>query len=208
MVLLIQPTFFGPVIQYVAMAEYKDVVFEKQDNFQKQTYRNRCYIYGANGKQLLSVPTVHAKSTERQKTKDIKIDNSFSWQKIFIKSLESSYRSSPYFEFYEDEIMQVFQKPYAYLMDLNMKGHEMMSSCLELENNISFSETYQVEDSKHLDYRFFANAKKEPNYELTSYTQVFDDKHGFIPNLSILDLLFNEGTNALNYLELQGNILK
>lgn len=208
MALLIQPTFFGPVIQYVAMSVYKDVVFEKQDNFQKQTYRNRCYIYGANGKQLLSVPIIHTKSTERQKTKDVKIDNSFSWQKIFIKSLESSYRSSPYFEFYEDEIMQVFEKRYTYLLDLNLHAHEIMSACLELENSISFSETYHKEDSTHLDYRFFANAKKQPNYPLTSYTQVFDDKHGFIPNLSILDLLFHEGTNALNYLESNSDILK
>lgn len=208
MALLIQPTFFGPVIQYVAMTAYKNTVFEKQDNFQKQTYRNRCYIYGANGKQLLSVPIIHSKSTGRQKTKDVKIDHSFSWQKIFIKSLESSYRSSPYYEFYEDELMQVFQKPHTYLLDLNFQGYEIMSSCLELENTIAFSDTYQESDFVHDDYRFLADAKKEPNYDLKSYTQVFDNKHGFIPNLSILDLLFHEGTNALNYLESHSGILK
>ncbi len=109
--LLIQPTFFGPIIQYVVMASQTDILFEKQDNFQKQTYRNRCYIYGANGKQLLTVPILHSKSKGRQKTKEVKIDNSYAWQKIFIKSLESSYRSSPYFEFYEDEIMEVFKRP-------------------------------------------------------------------------------------------------
>ncbi len=201
MALLIQPTFFGPVTQYVAMASQTAIVFEKQDNFQKQTYRNRCYIYGANGKQLLSVPILHSKSKGRQKTKEVKIDNSFSWQKIFIKSLESSYRSSPYFEFYEDEIKIVFEKSYSYLLDLNLEAHEIMSSCLQLENNITFTDTYKELNSEVQDYRFLVDARKEPAYDLSSYTQVFDNKHGFINNLSILDLLFHEGTNALTYLE-------
>ena len=143
MATLLQPAFFGPVIQYVAMASQTDIVLEKHDNFQKQTYRNRCYIYGANGRQLLTVPIMHSKSTTRQKTKEVKIDNSFSWQKIFIKSLEASYRSSPYFEFYEDEVMKVFEKPFTYLLDLNLEGHDIMNSCLELENNISFTEAYE-----------------------------------------------------------------
>ena len=207
MALLTQPLFFGPVIQYVAMANQADIVFERHDNFQKQTYRNRCYIYGANGKQLLSVPILHSKSLERQKTKEVKIDNSFSWQKIFIKTFESSYRSSPYFEFYEDEIMQLFHRPFDYLLDLNMKGHEIIGSCLELENNIRFTETYEHSYSGIKDLRFLADAKKEPIYDLKPYTQVFDNKHGFISNLSILDLLFHEGTNALNYLESHKDIM-
>lgn len=205
--LLIQPTFFGPIIQYVVMASQTDILYEKQDNFQKQTYRNRCYIYGANGKQLLTVPILHSKSKGRQKTKEVKIDNSYAWQKIFIKSLESSYRSSPYFEFYEDEIMEVFKKPYTFLLDLNLKGHELMSSCLQLENNIVYTDTYEEFYTEVEDYRFLVEAKKEPVYDLRSYTQVFDNKYGFIGNLSILDLLFHEGTNALTYLESHAGIL-
>lgn len=207
MAFLVQPTFFGPVIQYVVMAAEKNIVFEKQDNFQKQTYRNRCYIYGANGKQLLSVPIKHSGSKERQKTKEVKIDNSFSWQKIFVKSLEASYRSSPYFEFYEDEIMQVFHKPYTYLMDLNLEANELISDGLQLENDISFTESYQDSNLEMGDYRFLVEAKKEPVYNLNPYTQVFDNKHGFLENLSILDLLFHEGTNALSYLESHSELL-
>ena len=207
MALLVQPAFFGPVIQYVAMASQTDIIFEKQDNFQKQTYRNRCYIYGANGKQLLSVPIVHSKSMGRQKTKEVKIDYSYSWRKIFIKSIESSYRSSPYFEFYEDEIMQVFKKPCTYLLDLNLQGHELISDCLQLESNIAFTETYEEAPKEIKDYRFLADARKEPGYDLNPYTQVFDNKYGFISNLSILDLLFHEGTNALTYLESHAGIL-
>lgn len=205
--LLIQPTFFGPIIQYVALASQTDILFEKQDNFQKQTYRNRCYIYGANGKQLLTVPILHSKSKGRQKTKEVKIDHSYTWQKIFIKSLESSYRSSPYFEFYEDEIMPVFEKPYTFLLDLNIKAHELMSSCLQLENKITYTDSYIESYSEVEDFRFLVEAKKEPIYDLKSYTQVFDNKYGFIGNLSILDLLFHEGTNALSYLESHTGIL-
>lgn len=200
MALLIQPTFFGPVIQYVAMAGDTDMVFEKQDNFQKQTYRNRCYIYGANGKQLLSVPVLHTGSKRRQKTQEVKIDNSFSWQKIFRRSLEASYRSSPYFEFYEDDMVPIFEKRHTFLLDLNLSAHEVVAECLQLENTIQFSSDYQENPKEQKDYRYLVNAKKEPVYELQSYTQVFDNKHGFLPNLSILDLLFNEGTNALDYL--------
>lgn len=205
--LLIQPTFFGPVIQYVAMASQTDILFEKQDNFQKQTYRNRCYIYGANGKQLLTVPILHSRSMGRQKTKEVRIDNSYAWQKIFIKSLESSYRSSPYFEFYEDDIMEVFEKPFTFLLDLNIKGQEIMSSCLQLDHKIFYTDTYKEVYTDIEDYRFLVEAKKEPVYDFKSYTQVFDNKYGFIPNLSILDLLFHEGTNALTYLEAHEGLL-
>jgi len=208
MAFLIQPTFFGPVIQYVAMTLENDIVFEKQDNFQKQTYRNRCYIYGANGKQLLSVPIQHSKSIERQKTKDIKIDHSFSWQKIFLKSLEASYRSSPYFEFYEDDVIQVFEKKHKYLMDLNEHAHQVISDCLQLENTITDSHSYDEIPKDLKDLRYMVNAKKEPPYAFKEYTQVFDNKHGFLQNLSILDLLFNEGTTAIDYLEHHSYLVK
>ena len=199
--MIIQPSFFGPIIQYALIANKKEITFERQDNFQKQTYRNRCYIYGANGKQLLSIPIKHSKKNERQKTKDVKIDHTFSWEKNMIKSLESSYRSSPYFEFYEDEIMQIFEKKHVYLLDLNLHSHELIKDCLQLDQEVSFTDHYAETYENSRDYRFLANAKKMPSYDLQRYTQVFDDKYGFIDNLSILDLLFNEGTNALEYLE-------
>lgn len=188
------------------MSEQETIVFEKQDNFQKQTYRNRCYIYGANGKQLLSVPIKHSSAGERQKTKDIRIDHSFSWKKNMIKSLESSYRSSPFFEYYEDEIMQVFEKNHTFLLDLNVHSYELIKDSLQLDQTYSFTKEYLENYQDQIDYRFLVKAKKTPAYALKSYTQVFDDKHGFMENLSILDLLFNEGTNALAYLEAHARI--
>ena len=204
--MLIQPSFFGPIIQYALMAGQREVIFEKQDNFQKQTYRNRCYIYGANGKQLLSVPIHHSNANGRQKTKDIKIDHSFSWKKNMMKSLESSYRSSPYFEFYEDDIRQIFEKEHLFLLDLNLHSDELVKECLQLDQEVSFTDTYVDYDDESQDYRFLAGVKKMPAFELNTYTQVFDDKYGFIINLSVLDLIFNEGPNALEYLESHSKI--
>ena len=205
--MLIQPSFFASVIQYVLLANSDDIVFEKCDNFQKQTYRNRCYIYGANGKQMLTVPILHSKGSGRQKTRDVKIDNSFHWQKHLIKSLESSYRSSPYFEYYEDDIIEIFNKKHNSLFDFNLYAHEVISQCLQLENKISFTESFSENLKDGTDFRYLVEAKREPEYNLKKYTQVFETKHGFIANLSILDLLFNEGTNALQYLENQKTIL-
>lgn len=204
---MIQPTFFGPIIQYVLLANSHDITFEKFDNYQKQTYRNRCYIYGANGRQLITVPILHSKSQGRQKTRDIKIDYSFSWQKNMIKSLEASYRSSPYFEFYEDEVLPIFEKKMNYLLDLDFHANEVVSECLQLENKVSYTESYVESENMDKDFRQLVKAKGEPKYALKKYTQVFDSKYGYISNLSILDLLFNEGTNALQYLENHRSLL-
>lgn len=207
MSILLQPSFFGPIIQYVAMVRDSELVFERFDNFQKQTYRNRCYIYGANGRQLLSVPVKHSKSDGRQKTKDVKIDNSFPWQRNFIRSLEASYRSSPYFEFFEDELMVVMNKHHNYLIDLNLEAHSVIRDCLQLEHIVQFTNDYEHHPEDTHDYRYLVDAKKENSYDFEPYIQVFSSKYGFLPNLSILDLLFNEGTNALQYLEQHKGLL-
>ena len=204
--MVLHPTFFAPIIQYVALASGNPVVYEVQDNFQKQTYRNRCYIYGANGKQLLSVPVIHAHGKGRQKTREVRIDNSFRWQVNMFRSLEASYRSSPFFEFYEDDIRPVFEKRFDFLLDLNLASIEIMADCLSLDGRFEPTEFYNTETDPE-DFRYLVNAKSDLVYELKAYTQVFQNKYGFLPNLSILDLLFNEGTNALTYLEEQRSLL-
>jgi len=117
--LLVYPTYFSPIIQYVAVAKAETVTFELEDNYQKQTYRTRCYVYSPNGKQLLNIPVKNANS--KQKTKDVLIDYSFNWQKQHIKSIEAAYRSSPFFEYYEDEIRPIYDNKPAFLTDLNLK---------------------------------------------------------------------------------------
>ena len=199
--MIIQPTLFAPIIQYVALSSAKDIVFEVEDNFQKQTYRNRYYIYGANGKQMLNVPIIHLKSEGKTKTKDIQIDHSFSWQKLHVKTLDSAYSSSPFYEFYKDDIISLYQKKHKYLLDLNFETITVLNECLDLDFSLQKTKEFQLEIENTKDFRNLSVAKGEKEYSLKGYTQVFDNKHGYISNLSILDLLFNEGTNALIYLE-------
>jgi hypothetical protein len=204
--MVFQPTYFSPVIQYIAIVAADELIFETQDNFQKQTYRNRCYIYGANGKLLLGIPIVHETSGRRQKTREVKIDSSFGWQKMHKKSLASAYRSSPYFEYYEEDVLSVLSKSYTFLLDLNLRVHELVMEALQLEKKTSHTTEYLTTVQE--DHRELANAKLKSSYQMEPYQQVFTEKFGFIPNLSILDLLFNEGPNALSYLEQHRDVFK
>jgi len=205
--MLIHPAYFGPIIQYVGIVNAKKLTFEIEDNFQKQTYRNRCFIYGPNGKQLLTVPIAHIKRDTKQKTQDVKIDNSVPWQKLHSRTLYTSYRSSPFFEFYIDDLLILFEKKYKFLMDLNLTINSVLFDCMEYKRTIQESKTYELKPAIKYDYRRLINAKAKEVYPLKKYIQVFDYKQGFIPNLSILDLLFNEGPNTLLYLEDHKNLL-
>ncbi|MCK5815289.1 MAG: WbqC family protein [Flavobacteriaceae bacterium] len=198
--MLFLPTYFAPISQYIALFQNESFVFEVEDNFQKQTFRNRCYIYAANGKLQLNVPIIRTKGMGPQKTKDIHIDNSYPWQNQQLKTLQSAYRSSPYFEFYEDDLLPLFETKQEYLQDFNLKCHAFIMDAIQ--ENIPFTKTTEyLKEPELKDARNLAIPKYNLNTELKSYTQVFDNKHGFIPNLSILDLLFMEGPNAVTYLQ-------
>ena len=200
---LFHPSYFPSISHYVAMAQSDTIVFEMEDNFQKQTNRNRTYIYSPNGVQVLNIPVKHSKEGH-QKTKEIKIENDFNWQKQHFKSLEAAYRTSPFFEFFEDEIAPIFEKKHHFLMDLNFETMEFVSKCLRLKLNFETTTEYfhEVDTNTIQDFRTLVDGKKDQS-QFESYTQVFDDKHGFLSNLSILDLLFNEGKYALDYLKSQ-----
>lgn len=198
---LLQPTYFSPIVQYVAVVNSKELIFEVEDNFQKQTFRNRCYINTAHGKHLLNVPIQHRKEI-RQKTKDIKIDYKDNWHKLHLKTLETAYNSSPFFEFYIDELRPLFEKRIPFLLDLNLKCHDFVMDSLQLEIPTSITTEYHIEPT-YKDTRHLAITKSNQEFNFERYIQVFDQNHGFISNLSMLDLLFMEGPNALNYLESQ-----
>ena len=200
--IIIHPTYFPTITDFVAMVKAQGVMFEVDDNFLKQTYRNRTYIYGANGKLALNIPVIHSQKN-RQKYRDVKIFNEEKWQSLHWKSLLSAYRTSPFFEYYEDDLQPLFNTKEDYILDYNFKCLDVIYSCLQLECNTSKSITYQKTVVDKTDLRHLVNAKKEPFQHFDTYTQVFSNKYGFISNLSILDLLFNEGPNALNYLESQ-----
>lgn len=196
--ILLQPTYFPSISTFVAMANAETITFEIDDNFQKQTNRNRMYIYSPNGLQMLNIPVKHSKEAH-QKTRDIKIETDFNWQKQHFKSLEAAYRSSPFFEYFEDDIRKIFDKKHTFLLDLNFETLTIVSKCLGLPFNYKKTEEYFNEVPQFLDYRTLANGKKD-TFKFESYTQVFGEKFGFINNLSILDLLFNEGRYAKEYL--------
>lgn len=194
------PTYFSPISQYAAIYQSDKITFEVEDNFQKQSYRNRCYIYGANGKQLLNIPAKNPIKDGRKKTKDTLVENDFPWQDQHFKSLQAAYRRSPYFEFFEDDLAPIFEKKYTYLTDVNIDTYLFLTDALQINQSYSKTEEYFLEP-KETDYRNLASVKHQPNFQIESYVQMFDDKYGFISNLSILDLLFMEGPNSISFLE-------
>lgn len=200
--ILLHPTYFPNVAHFVSMIHAEDLLFEVYDNYQKQTYRNRTIIYGANGKLSLTVPVIYTQKN-RQLYRDIKIFNDSKWQALHWKSLQSAYKTSPFFEFYEDDIAPLFHTKQEFLLDFNFKCLEVVFECLQLDLNYKTTSAFETEPRNCLDYRYLVNARKEKEHQFEPYTQVFSNKHGYISNLSILDLLFNEGTNTVPYLQSQ-----
>ncbi|MBK8600976.1 MAG: WbqC family protein [Flavobacterium sp.] len=201
MPILLHPTYFPSISHFVAMAQADRIVLEVEDNFQKQTNRNRTYIYSPNGIQLLNIPIKHTKE-RHQNIKEVRIETAFDWQKQHFKSLEAAYRTSPFFEYYEDSLMPIFTKQHTYLIDLNIETMQIVSKCLGMPFDFEKTVEYFHEVPEYNDFRSLVNGKKDAA-SFESYTQVFGDKHGFINNLSILDLLFNEGRFSLDYLKNQ-----
>jgi len=199
--ILLYPTYFPSISHYVAIAKATSITFEVEDNFQKQTNRNRMYIYSPNGLQMLNIPIKHSKKAH-QKYKDIRIENDFGWQKNHFKSLEAAYRTSPFFEYFEDDFRPLFEKKHEFLMDLNFEIFNLVNTALGIHFPFEKTTEYFHEIPNKTDFRHLANGKKDV-FVNDPYTQVFKEKHGFLPNLSILDLLFNEGRHALAYLKVQ-----
>lgn len=201
---LLHPSYFGPISQYVAIAEANRIVFENEDNYQKQTYRNRMYIYGANGKLLLNIPIKHTgDKSQHQKYKEVRIENNFPWQKQHWKSLQTVYRTSPFFEFYEDEFHPLYHEKFEFLMDFNYRCTQLALECLQLEVHISKTSEFILNPKNFTDARFLVEAKSSKKNIFAPYTQVFDTKFGYLNDLSIVDLIFNEGPNGLTYLQNQ-----
>jgi len=200
--ILVHPTYFPSIVQMAAMVQSKEVVLEMDDNYQKQSYRSRTYIAHSNGILLLNIPIKHTKDGKKNKTKDVIIENSFPWQVQHWKSLESAYRTSPYFEFYEDELKPIFFKPADSLIKFNLETFDLICELLDLNIKYSFTTEYFKNPSQQ-NLRHLVNPKLKIDFKLDSYFQVLNKQHEFLPNLSILDLLFNEGPNAVTYLEKQ-----
>lgn len=200
---LMHPTYFPNVAHGVLLYGGATVVFENEDHFQKQTLRNRAYICGANGKQSLVVPVKHAPGTGHRKYKDVRIEYAFDWQKNHQKTIETAYRSAAFYEFYEDLIRDFFKKRPAYLIDLNYGSIDLISSLLKVSLPKVKTDSYEEPAQGYNDYRHLVNCKTPTGYNHPPYYQLFSEKHGFLENLSLIDLIFNEGTRAIDYIKNQ-----
>jgi hypothetical protein len=214
---LLQTTYFGPIQWYQKLYRYDHCLIEQYDSFQKQTYRNRCVIATANGLQALTVPIENEKGEMRNEKcllRDVRISDHNQWRRVHWNALQSAYSESPFFEYYADDLHPFFEQKYEFLLDFNETIRQKICELIDIHPNIEYTKSFlspsqiftklNTSPSHSLtDFRDVINAKHpQPDTEFTlkEYWQVFRHKHGFLPNLSILDLLFNMGPESIFYL--------
>lgn len=198
---LLSATYFGPV-QWYQKLNRGECVIEQHDNFIKQTYRNRCVIATANGTQTLSVPTESYEGLKRP-MRDIRISDHGAWRHLHWNALVSAYGESPFFEFYADDLRHFFEKKWQFLLDFDMEITSVLCRLLDLRPHFSLSTSYVTPEEGDTDLRDAIRPKHplpDADFTAPTYYQVYARRHGFHPNLSILDLLFNEGNEAILYL--------
>ncbi|AOM79904.1 WbqC family protein [Pedobacter steynii] len=193
------PLFYLPPVSYFKELKRfeNEFLMEKEEHFPKQTFRNRATIYSPNGSLDLIVPVIRG-SKIHTKIKDVKISNDFKWQRLHWKSLESCYRNSAYFEYYEDEFARFYHQKFDFLFDYNLEILQWLFRQLKTQASFEVTTEYH-EIPEELDFRGRTLFKKAEG-EFKPYFQVFDDREGFKPNLSIVDLLFNQGPQSKSYI--------
>ncbi|NSW93177.1 MAG: WbqC family protein [Bacteroidales bacterium] len=194
--LLLSTAYFPPVEYFSLILRHEFLIIEQEENYHKQTYRNRCRILTSLGTLDLSVPVLKA-SFHKVKTRDTEIDYSKRWQQIHLRAISSAYRSAPWFQFYFETFEKIISEGHRYLIDLNTCLLEALLEMIGIERRISYTESFVTNCQN--DYRYALSPKKESDYQPKKYHQVFD-QFGFIPNLSIIDLIFNTGPDAKSYL--------
>ena len=218
---LLSTTYFGPIQWYQKLYRADEVWIERHETFQKQTYRNRCIIATTQGTQALTVPVERSNSQSSipQFLKDIRISDHGNWRHLHWNALRSAYGDSPFFMYYEDDIRPFFERRWDYLFDFNEAVIEKMCELLDIQPNIHYTDQYLPSlDSERLrvgasagmgleegllDCRNTITPKHpvpDPGFTPQRYYQVYEAKHGFLPNLSILDLLFNMGPESVFWL--------
>ena len=206
---LLQTTYFGPIQWYQKLYRYDHCLIEQYDSFQKQTYRNRCVIATANGTQALTVPIEHLPLTSHPSplVKDLRISDHNQWRRVHWNALQSAYSESPFFEYYADDLRPFFEKKYVFLIDFNEDIRQKVCELIDFKPSVEYTKEFTSDNSLQtsviFDFRDVINAKHpkpDADFEAKEYWQVFQHKHGFQSNLSILDLLFNMGPESVFYL--------
>lgn len=198
--LVLSTAYNASILWYSHALNSPKLVIENDENFPKQTHRNRMEILGPNGKQCLSIPIVKA-ATVKQKTKDVLIAYQEDWQKQHWKSIETAYNSSPYFMYYKDYYQHFYEYKMDNLLEFNTELLKLNLKCLKISKDICFTDSFE-KSIEGVDLRFFTfeSSFNPENILFPKYIQVFASKFEFVPNLSILDLLFNLGPDANAYL--------
>lgn len=198
--ILLSTAYFAPVRYFSKLVNYPEIYIEQYENFVKQTFRNRMVILGANGPISLIVPVEKGRA-QKIGIRDLRIAYDDEWQRNHWRTIFSAYNSSPFFEYYADDIEPFFQKKHQFLFDFNQQITETILNLLDVEVHIRFTGDFEQVPYNCLNLREQISPKThlihpDPNFGLQPYTQVFSEKFGFVSDLSILDLLFNEGPSA------------
>ena len=198
--IILSSLYLAPIEYYSYLSRNEYVLIEVNDNYQKQTYRNRCTIAGANGPLSLSIPIVKP-DRANSRMKDIRIADHDNWQHLHWNAILSAYNSTPYFQYFEDDFRPFYERKNEFLHDFNEEIRQLICRFIGIQNNVNYTYTYINEETEgYIDLREKIHPKKESDYKTDPYYQIFAPKHGFINNLSILDLLFNMGNEARLFL--------
>lgn len=199
---LLSSAYLPPVEYMVLVNAADEILIEREENYLKQTYRNRCYILSANGPMALSVPVLLG-SSHKTPIKDIRIDYSKKWQQVHIRALKSSYKSSAFYEYYFDNFEKIILSNYRFLLDFNMHLLESILKISGVKTSISYTTFFEPASGSENDFRYLISPKEQSGTSRIrnqEYYQVFSTKSGFVPGLSVIDLIFNLGPDASNYL--------
>jgi hypothetical protein len=200
-IILLSTAYLPPVEYFAYLLHYQEIRIETQETYPKQTFRNRAEIYTEKGKMALSIPVTKPEGNHT-KTFDIKINNNERWQLNHWRAIEAAYIASPFYLYYKDEIMPFFKNSQKELLELNSRLTKVICNLIGIETELHFTDHFEKNPENILDLRFDIHPKKPSTIEhFPNYDQVFADRYGFIPNLSIIDLLFNLGPETKSYLE-------
>lgn len=197
--LLLSTAYLPPADYFSLITKAGEVYIESKENYIKQSYRNRCYILSSHGIHLLSVP-VYEGSRHKIPITEARIDHSKRWKQVHLRAIVSCYRCSPYFEFFYEPLEKIISADHEFLWDLNMELLKSLLKMLKIRKQLKPTDTFEAPEQKPHDYRY----RLEPGKNLflhKKYLQVFSSTHEFVPNLSIMDLIFNLGPDAGKYIE-------